>query len=162
MPSMSRSSFARDVAPKRSRHKMIGFHFPLIMSCTSSKGQVYSVLIFIGWCPFPLFPNYFGRKPFPLKQKRPLNYTIKFICFSPDGTKRLFFGNGKQKRAIAQPFSSRYHFSIFLYTITQNSILSRKLIYKHGNSMQFPCLYYISRLSTAFSVKLIRLSAKNP
>ena len=26
--------------------------------------------------------------------------------------------------------------------------------------MQFPCLYYISRLSTAFSVKLIRLSAK--
>ena len=26
--------------------------------------------------------------------------------------------------------------------------------------MQFPCFYYISRLSTAFSVKLIRLSAK--
>ena len=49
---------------------------------------------------------------------------------------------------------------IFLYTITQNSILSRKLIYKHENSEQFPCLYYISRLSTAFSVKLIHLSAK--
>ena len=42
----------------------------------------------------------------------------------------------------------------------QNSILSRKLIYKHGNSEQFPCLYHISRFSTAFSVKLIRLSAK--
>ena len=47
-----------------------------------------------------------------------------------------------------------------LYTITQNPILSRKLIYKHENSGQFPCLYYISRLSTAFSVKLIHLSAK--
>ena len=46
------------------------------------------------------------------------------------------------------------------HTITQNSILSRKLIYKHENSEQFPCLYYISRLSTAFSVKLIHLSAK--
>ena len=46
------------------------------------------------------------------------------------------------------------------YIITQNSKLSRKLIYKHENSEQFPCLYYISRLSTAFSVKLIRLSAK--
>ena len=55
---------------------------------------------------------------------------------------------------------SCYHFSIFLYTITQNSKLSRKLIYKHGNSMQFPCLYHIPRFSTAFSVKLIRLSAK--
>ena len=65
-----------------------------------------------------------------------------------------------EKRALEQPFSSRYHFTIFLYTITQNPILSRKLIYKHENSEQFPCLYYISRLSTAFSVKLIRLSAK--
>ena len=47
MPSMSCSSFVRDVAPKRNRNKMIGFHFPLIMSCTNSKGQVYSVLIFV-------------------------------------------------------------------------------------------------------------------
>ena len=46
------------------------------------------------------------------------------------------------------------------YIITQNSKLSRKLIYKHENSEQFPCLYYIARLSTAFSVKLIHLSAK--
>ena len=30
----------------------------------------------------------------------------------------------------------------------------------HGNSMQFPCLYHIPRFSTAFSVKLIRLSPK--
>ena len=66
----------------------------------------------------------------------------------------------KEKRAIEQPFSSHHHSSIFLYTITQNSILSRKLIYKHGNSEQFPCLYHISRFPTAFSVKLIRLSVK--
>ena len=66
----------------------------------------------------------------------------------------------KEKRALEQPFFSRYHFSIFLYTITQNSKLSRKLIYKHENSEPFPCLYHISRFSTAFSVKLIRLSAK--
>ena len=46
------------------------------------------------------------------------------------------------------------------YIITQNSKLSRKLIYKHENSEQFPCLYHIPRFSTAFSVKLIRLSAK--
>ena len=46
------------------------------------------------------------------------------------------------------------------YTITQTPILSRKLIYKHENSMQFPCLYQIPHFSTAFSVKLIRLSAK--
>ena len=65
-----------------------------------------------------------------------------------------------EKRALEQPFSSRYHFTIFLYTITQNPILSRKLIYKHENSEQFPCLYYIPHISTAFSIKLIRLSAK--
>ncbi len=65
-----------------------------------------------------------------------------------------------EKRAVKQPFFSRYHFSIFLYTITQNPILSRKLIYKHENSEQFPCLYHIPRFSTAFSVKLIHLSAK--
>ncbi len=39
-------------------------------------------------------------------------------------------------------------------------ILSRKLIYKHENSEQFPCLYYITHFSTTFSVKLIHLSAK--
>ena len=51
-------------------------------------------------------------------------------------------------------------FSIFLYTITQNPILSRKLICKHENSEQFPCLYHIPRFSTAFSVKLIPFSTK--
>ena len=66
----------------------------------------------------------------------------------------------RKAKTIAQPSFSCYYFSIFLYTITQNSILSRKLIYKHENSEQFPCLYYIARLSTAFSVKLIHLSAK--
>ena len=39
-------------------------------------------------------------------------------------------------------------------------ILSRKLIYKHENSEQFPCLYYITHFSTTFSVKLIHLSPK--
>ena len=46
------------------------------------------------------------------------------------------------------------------YIITQNSKLSRKLIYKHENSEQFPCLYHIPRFPTAFSVKLIPFSAK--
>ena len=31
-----------------------------------------------------------------------------------------------EKRALEQPFSSLYHFLIFLYTITQNSKPSRK------------------------------------
>ena len=53
-----------------------------------------------------------------------------------------------------------FFFIVLLYTITQNPILSRKLIYKHENSMQFPCLYHIPRLSTAFSANLIPFSAK--
>ena len=64
-----------------------------------------------------------------------------------------------KKEPLHSPFL-QVSFSIFLYTITQNSILSRKLIYKHENSGQFPCLYHIPRLSTAFSVKLIPFSAK--
>ena len=40
---------------------------------------------------------YFGRIPFPLKQKHPLNYTIENLLFLSDGMKRLFFGNGKHK-----------------------------------------------------------------
>ena len=77
--------------------------------------------------PLSAVSYYFGRKPFPLKQKHPLNYTIKIFCFSPDGTKRLFFGSGKQKRAIAQPSFSCYYFTIFLYTITETHIQTRKL-----------------------------------
>ena len=66
-----------------------------------------------------------------------------------------------KKRVIEHPpLFPRYHFSIFLYTTTQNPILSRKLIYKHENSGQFPCLYHIPRFSTTFSVKPIHLSAK--
>ena len=42
---------------------------------------------------FVLF--YFGRIPFPLKPKHPLNYTIEITRFSPCGTKRLFFGSGR-------------------------------------------------------------------
>ena len=48
----------------------------------------------------------------------------------------------------------------FSYTNRQNPILSRKLIYKHENSGLFPCLYHIPHFSTAFSAKLIHLSAK--
>ena len=53
-----------------------------------------------------------------------------------------------------------FFFIVLLYTITQNSKLSRKLIYKHENSERFPCLYHIPRFSTAFSVKLIHLLDK--
>ena len=38
--------------------------------------------------------------------------------------------------------------------------LSRKLIYKHENSEQFPRLYHIPRFSTAFSAKPLPFSAK--
>ena len=116
--------------------------------------------------PLSAVSYYFGRKPFPLKQKHPLNYTIKIFCFSPDGTKRLFFGSGKQKRAIAQPSFSCYYFTIFLYTITQNSKLSRKLravsvfvsyppffnsIFRQTNTLfrknrQYPTPFYLSTL----------------
>ena len=80
--------------------------------------------------------------------------------------KWLFFGNGKQKRAIAQPSFSCYYFSIFLYIITQNSILSRKLravsvfvsyppfsnsIFRQANTSfsqnrQYPTPFYLSVL----------------
>ena len=85
------------------------------------------------------FPYYFGRKPFPLKQKHPLNYTIKIFCFLPDCTKRLFFGNEKHKRTAETALFSYCHLSIHLlpfypyintetlYIITKTLILSRKL-----------------------------------
>jgi hypothetical protein len=65
-----------------------------------------------------------------------------------------------KKEPSKKLFSLVIFFSIFLYTITQNSKLSRKHQYKHENSMQFPCLYHIPRFSTAFSVTLIHFSAK--
>ena len=67
-----------------------------------------------------------------------------------------------QVKTIISPIFQQ-HFS----TNKRNSILSRKLLYHHakmlqyhGNSEQFPCLYHITRFSTAFSIKLIHLSAK--
>ena len=42
----------------------------------------------------------------------------------------------------------------------KTAILSRKPIYKQGNSKQFLCLYYIPHTSTAFSDKTLYLSAK--
>ena len=63
-----------------------------------------------------------------------------------------------EKGLPKQPFSSIVIFSFCFYRFSH--ILSRKLIYKHENSGRFPCLYHISRFSTAFSVKLIHFSAK--
>ena len=82
---------------------------------------------------------YFGRIPFPLKQTHPLNYIIKNFCFSPNGMKRLFFGNGKQKRAIEQPFPRLINipFSFYRFTHMQTRkpfTLSRKPLYYHENS----------------------------
>ena len=55
----------------------------------------------------------------PAKVRYQLNCTIKFTCFSPDGTKRLFSGSGKQKRVIEQPFSLFiiYSFSFYRFTL---------------------------------------------
>ena len=67
-----------------------------------------------------------------------------------------------QVKTIISPIFQQ-HFS----TNKRNSILSRKLLYYHAkmlqyheNSKQFPCLYHSPHFSTAFSVTLIRLSAK--
>ena len=84
---------------------------------------------------------YFGRIPFPLKQKHSLNYTIKIFYFLPDCTKRLFFGSRKQKRAIEQPFSLfiifPFNFYRFSHILTRElCILSRKPLYYHENSQR--------------------------
>ena len=97
MPSMSRSSFTREVAPRRSRHKMIGFRFSLSMSCTSSKGAG----VFHSHFHKPMPPSvsyYFGRIPFPLKQRHPLNYTIKVFCFYPMARNDYFVELGNTRR----------------------------------------------------------------
>ena len=64
-----------------------------------------------------------------------------------------FSGAESKKEPLHSPLSPVIILQFFC-------ILSRKTPNYHENSEQFPCLYYISRLSTAFSVKLIRLSAK--
>ena len=87
-----------------------------------------------------------NRKCRSRRRGLPRSPTIEIICFSPDGTKQLFFGNGKQKRAIEQPFSSRYHFLIFLYTITQNPKLSRKLL----TITETPCSFRVCIISPVF------------
>ena len=85
-------------------------------------------------------------------QQENLDWLFITVCPALRRKSRFQIQAGKLMRSLP--------FSIFLYIITQNSKLSRKLIYKHENSEQFPCLYHIPRFSTAFSVKLIRLSAK--
>ncbi len=69
------------------------------------------------------------------------------------------FREWKAKKPSKKPSFSCYYFSIFLYTITQNCCIITETPYYHENSMQFPCLYHIPHISTAFSVKLIHLSA---
>ena len=61
-------------------------------------------------------------------------------------------------KTIWQNMTFMINFPLF-FTILRSSKLSRKPIYKHENSGRFPCLYHILRISTAFSVKLIHLSA---
>ena len=97
---------------------------------------------------------YFGRIPFPLKQKHPLNYTINIFCFSPDGTKRLFFGSGKQKRAIEQPFSLivTYPFSFYHFAHMQ----TRKPLYYHENS------HPVSVIITDFCLRVYTIRQNNP
>ena len=65
-----------------------------------------------------------------------------------------------KKEPLNGPFPPAIIFQFFCILSRKTAVLSRKLIYKHENSGQFPCLYHIPHFSTAFSVKLIRLSAK--
>jgi len=116
--------------------------------------------------------NGFILPQYTSKQKHPLNYTINIFCFSPDGTKRLFFGSGKQKRAIEQPFSPAiiFNFSVYYHAkphiITETLIQTRKLhavsvfvsyppvsdiIFRQTNTpfsqnRQYPTPFYLSAL----------------
>ena len=64
------------------------------------------------------------------------------------------FQEWKAKKELSNsPFPPATIFQFFC-------ILSRKTPYYHGNSKPFPCLYHIPHISTAFSGKLICLSAK--
>ncbi len=73
----------------------------------------------------------------PAKAKIPIDYTIEISFFLPDGMKRLFSWNEKQKKACTIP----YHFPIIFlpfypYTIWQNYRLL-------PNSFTFAKLYQI-------------------
>ena len=82
---------------------------------------------------------------------------MKFVSTSTQSSPRLCIQQTPLSNASK---NMSPHISTAFSTNRRNSKLSRKLIYKHENSGQFPCLYYISRFSTAFSIKLIPLSAK--
>ena len=71
-----------------------------------------------------------------------------------------FSGAESKKEPLNSPFPPANIFQFFCILSRKTAVLSRKLIYKNENSMQFPCLYHIPRFPTAFSVKLIHLSAK--
>ncbi len=105
---------------------------------------------------FVLF--YFGRIPFPLKPKHPLNYTIEITRFSPSGTKRLFFGSGRQKRVIDQPFSPIiiYPFSFYRFTHMQ----TRKLLTQSRKLPTFPAFYAL--LQKGFRNCPASFSSKSP
>lgn len=78
------------------------------------------------------------------------------MLLSSNSKKRLFFGSGKQKGAVIQPFFSHYHLSIkflpflsytnteTLYTITETFILSRILPsnFRDNNRLLPMSIYY--------------------
>ena len=88
-----------------------------------------------------------NRKCRSRRRGLPRSPTIEIICFLPSGTKRLFFRSEKQKRSYRTAFFPLLPFFNFS-------------VYYHGNSMQFPCLYHIPHISTAFSGKPIHFSPK--
>ena len=111
---------------------------------------------------------YFRRIPFPLKQKHPLNYIIKNFCFLPDCTKRLFFGNGKQKRAIEQPSPRLIYipFSFYRFSHIQTRklcILSRKPLYYLENTHRVSVIIQaVSVFVYGFCLRVYTIRQNNP
>ena len=73
---------------------------------------------------------------------------------------KLLYKNEMLKQPFFIVIIYPLNFYRFAHIKHGNSAYYHAKLHTITNSMQFPCLYYISRLSTAFSVKLIRLSAK--
>ena len=91
IPSMSLSSFAREVGPNLNRHKIIVFHFPFIMQCTSSKGQVYSSRNFILiTMSFPLPANFGRRHKFACEK----TFIYVFFTLSPLSFQTIYLTSG--------------------------------------------------------------------
>ena len=100
-----------------------------------------------------------------IKQRFLLIISADFFCFLLNCTKEPFPGNEKQKGPLNSLFP-RYHFSIFLYIITETHIQTRKLravsvfvsylpffnsIFRQANTsfsqnQQYPTPFYLSVL----------------